>query len=294
MRKHPGFLRLISVCVLSVGLLVEPSGARSAGQEPSLPTAEVVEAFLARVFGYDPGVAWRILAIEPSEIPGVAHITVRFSDRGHATHLYVMPDGQHAVVGEAIPFGPSPFQPIRSKLEEGKGAARGPAKTEASISIVEFGDLQCSTCRLAHPVIARLLEDFPNVRFAFQQFPLPEHAWAVTAATYAECVRQADEDIFWKWLDLVYERQREIGSSNVEEKLAGYAAELGMDGEAVKSCAETPDALAAVRESVELGKALGVHATPTLFINGRRFTGIVSVPYEDLKALVRFEIEQGP
>jgi len=37
-----------------------------------------------------------------------------------------------------------------------------------------------------------------------------------------------------------------------------------------------------------LGKALDVHGTPTLFINGRRINNVLGMPYELLKDVVNW------
>jgi protein-disulfide isomerase len=46
-----------------------------------------------------------------------------------------------------------------------------------------------------------------------------------------------------------------------------------------------------VNKSLDFGKSLDVNSTPTVFINGRRVVGPANIPYDQLKALVQFEID---
>jgi protein-disulfide isomerase len=48
-----------------------------------------------------------------------------------------------------------------------------------------------------------------------------------------------------------------------------------------------------VRDSLELGRAVGVSGTPTVFMNGRKIGGITNLPYEMLKELAEFSEKQG-
>ena len=107
-------------------------------------------------------------------IEGLAEVTVVLaSPQGQElSRFYVAPDGTHALVGEIIPFGARPFDPMRTLLEKGiNGPAKGPK--EAAVTIVEFGDLQCPACKAAQPTVEALVAAEPNARFVFQSFPLP-------------------------------------------------------------------------------------------------------------------------
>ena len=102
------------------------------------------------------------------------------------------------MVGEIIPFGKQPFEQSRLELQKKvTGPTRGPAN--APVLLVEFSDLQCPHCKEANPTIERLLNEDPNVRFVFQNFPLPSHNWALKAAAYSDCVGRASNDTFWKF-----------------------------------------------------------------------------------------------
>ncbi|MBI2683493.1 MAG: thioredoxin domain-containing protein [Acidobacteriales bacterium] len=253
-----------------------------------LPTTEVVDAFLKRMFGYDPNFKYRILDISASTIPNVAHVVVVLGDQQGANHLYITPDGENAIVGDAIPFGVDPFAMARNKLAlEAKGQHRGPA--EAEVTLVEFSDLQCPYCKASQPVLDRVMKDYPNVRLVFQPFPLSIHPWAKKAASYAECVADQNKESFWSFVQGVYDEQEKITVADADTRLVTIAKAAGVDGEKAAACAAAPLTQAKLIQSEELGKSLGVTGTPTVFLNGRKISAIRDMPYELLKQMIEFE-----
>jgi protein-disulfide isomerase len=269
-----------------------------ARQEPSaalatnLPSEDAVNAFLHETFGYDPQVTWKIASIEPSKAEGLAEVNVQISGpQGQGGQkFFVTADGKHALVGDVIPFGKHPFEETRLELEKKvAGPARGPVN--APVTIVEFSDLQCPHCKEANPTIERLLNDNPNVRLVFQNFPLPMHNWAQKAAAYADCVGKSSNDGFWKFISSVYEEQAQITAENADQKLTELADKAGVKGADIAACSATPEAQSRVEASVNLGKSVEVSATPTLFINGRP-VGMNGNNYDVLKQLVDFSAKE--
>lgn len=252
-----------------------------------LPTPDEVDVALKRSFGYDPSITWRILHIALSEAPGISDVYVLVNNKDYV-HFYVLP-GQKAIQGEMIPFGPNPFADDRKKLQAANGPARGPQTPV--ISMVEFSDLECPYCKAAQPMVEKLATDFPQVRYVFQNFPLPMHPWAMKAAKYADCAASQNHTAFWKYIDSVFENQGSIASATADDRLKELAGEAGLDAQKISACAASPDTDARVNKSIALGKSAGVQGTPTLFINGRKLPGLGGMDYDHLKALVQFEID---
>jgi protein-disulfide isomerase len=255
-----------------------------------MPTKDEVEAAMKRTLGYDPSLTWIVYDIRPAVIPGVADILVSINKQ-NPQHIYMSTESQNAIVGEMLPFGPDPFVPIRAKLQAADGPAQG-AQTPA-ILMIEFSDLECPHCKAAQPIVEKLVTDFPQVRYIFQQFPLPAsmHPWALKAAEYADCVGRLNAGSFWKYIDTVFENQGSIAAATADDQLKGFATTAGLDAQKISTCAGLPQTEAKVKKSVDLGQSLDVTQTPTLFVNGRRVLGIADIPYEQLKHLVQFEID---
>ena len=271
------------------------AAAPAAAASPSgtkLPSEDEVNAFLQQTFGYDSSLTWRIIDIKPAPAAGLAEVNLLISSaQGQQSNkIYVTPDGTHAVIGEIIPFGSKPFAAARAELEKGiNGPSRGPA--DASVTIVEFSDLQCPHCKEAQPVIEKLLDEEKNARFVFQNFPLPSHDWARKAALYSDCVAQASKDAIWKFVDATEEAQAEITAANADEKLTALADKAGVKGSDIAACSTRPETAARVEKSLALGKAVDVSGTPTLYINGRKVSP-GGVPEDVLKKLVEFQAQQ--
>ena len=131
------------------------------------------------------------------------------------------------------------------------------------------------------PVIARFIADHPGqVRYILRDYPLDAecnnnvantiHPSACEAAVAVRLARtHGREDQMIEWIfenqpsltpDLVKQGARDIGQ--VTDFDAKYASTL----ESVKS-------------DIALGKQLGVMATPTFFINGKKVDGALPVQY---------------
>lgn len=256
----------------------------------ALPTKDDVEAAMKRTFGYDPSITWVIYDISPSLVPGLADVLLSINKQ-QTQHVFYYAPNQSAIIGELIPFGPNPFTSIRTTLQAADGPSLGPQSPV--IMMVEFSDLECPHCKAAQPVLEKLVGDFPQVRYTFQQFPLPAsmHPWALKAAEYADCAGRANPSLFWKYVDAIFENQGSIAAPTADDKLKEFATTLGLDPQKLSTCAADPQTEARVKKSLDLGQSLDVTQTPTLFVNGRRVLGITDIPYEKLKDLVQFEID---
>jgi protein-disulfide isomerase len=271
-----------------------PAPAAAPDVKPMLlPSPAQVEAALKRTLGYDPSLSWQVVDVRPSSIPGLVELFISINKQ-QPVRIYWSLEEQAAIVGELIPFGPNPFEPARQKLRAADGPSRG--ATNAAILIVDFSDLECPHCKAAQPVLEKLAAEFPQVRLVFQQFPLPEslHPWAMKAALYADCAARtepAGKEAFWKYVDAIFENQGAIAAPIADDKLKELANGAGLNAQKVADCSTALETQARVKKSMELGQALDVNETPTVFINGRRVKSVASIPYEQLKAMVQFEID---
>ena len=267
----------------------KPPAKSAAANSGDLPSEATVDSFMHQQFGYQPELTWKISGIKPSLIPGLAEVTVVLAtpQGQQLSRFYVGPDGEHALIGEIIPFGAKPFDPAKKKLEKGiTGPSRGPK--DAAVTIVEFGDLQCPACKAAQPTIEALVAAEPTARFVFQNFPLEMHNWAAKGAAYADCVGRASNDAFWKFISKAYETQSDITAENADEKLTALADGAGVKGSEIAACATQPDTKSRVDASIALGKSVDITGTPTLFINGRKIGNFDTQYLEVYKKLVEF------
>ena len=268
------------------------------------PSKNAIDSFVRQMTGGpNPSITWTVSDIKSRAVADLTQVTVLMNTpqgRGGAV-FFVTADGKHALLGETVPFGTNPFAAARAKLLRGiNGPSHGPAN--ASVTIVEFADLQCPACKAALPEIQKLISDEPNAKFVFQQFPLTmAHHWAMKAAEYGECVHQQNPAAFWKYVDAVYAAQEQITSETnntddagkkAEPKLKQIASSAGVDGEKVAACANLPATAQRVKQSMELGKQLDITGTPTLFVGGRKINNLGQLSYDQLRKLVAFMAKQ--
>lgn len=161
-------------------------------------------------------------------------------------------------------------------------AQRGNAK--ARVTLVEFSDYQCPYCaRAAKSIDAMLATRGNDVRYVVMPFPLDSiHPWARNAAIAAQCAQQQNAAAFWALNDAYYAQQGAFNKDNLLPKSRELLAAAKLDLKRWDACVGDPDAKdyakarAAVDAAVALGRSLGVNATPSFFVNGRKFAGVPS------------------
>jgi protein-disulfide isomerase len=141
--------------------------------------------------------------------------------------------------------------------------AIGPA--HAAVTIVEYGDFECPSCKQAAPVVKLVLDRFKErVRFVYRHFPQEEvHPHAMHAAEAAETA--AAQGKFWLMHDLLFESQPHLKLP----QLKSYAERLQLDMERYTSEMDDHLYLQRVREHMQSGRESGVRSTPGFFVNGK-------------------------
>jgi len=139
-------------------------------------------------------------------------------------------------------------------------------KTDALITLVEYGDYQCPHCGRAYPIVKAVQKHFGDrLRFVFRNFPLQEaHPWAEAAAETAEFA--AAEGKFWPMHDLLFENQNRFGG----ELFARLGSQLGLNPRSLQQALDDGLFAERVRHDFSGGVRSGVNGTPTFFINGQR------------------------
>jgi protein-disulfide isomerase len=268
------------------------------------PSRATVAAFVKILWGYDPDREWAIWAIQKTQAPGVSRVVVEVTQKSDPQHhvasaaFLVTPEGKYLIAPNLAlePFGAHPYAAARQMLlERADGPSRGAAGKK--LEMVEFADLQCPHCRLVEPTIQRLLTDFPQAHFVFENFPLVSiHTEAFKAAAYSVCVaKEAGNTAFFKFIDDVFANQDRLTPDTSDMVLGNAATKIGLDAAKIGACSYSPEAKAAVNASMQLAKDLYVDETPTLFVNGRPIpVGQVAsgqLPYDTLRKIVDYQIK---
>ena len=140
----------------------------------------------------------------------------------------------------------------------------------APVTIVEYGDFQCPACQAYYPVVEQVFDaSSSTVKMIFREFPLPQHAEAIPSAKAAEAA--GDQGKFWDMFALLYQNGTDWENlSDATSIFDGYAQKLGLNMTQFAVDMNSTTTAQKITDSVTVGTAAGIDATPTFFINGYR------------------------
>jgi Na+/H+ antiporter NhaA len=184
--------------------------------------------------------------------PAVSWIVLRVTRRlPRAMRLRALVGSAEEIVDLAVP------------VDEERDHVRGPQ--EASVTLLEYGDLECPYCGRAETVVRELLSDFGDLRYVWRHLPLNDvHPHAQMAAEASEAA--AAQGKFWEMHDTMLAHQGDLTLRDI----LGYAQELGLDIDKFKAALRKRKGSGRIAEDVESADLSGVSGTPTFFINGHR------------------------
>lgn len=139
---------------------------------------------------------------------------------------------------------------------------------DAPVTVVEFFDPACETCRAFHPVVKEILDDFKGqVRVVLRYAAF--HQGSDEVVRMLETARS--QGVFEPVLEAVLAAQPQWASHGAPNlPLAWAAAErAGLDVERARQNLNAPAILDIARQDADDIAALGVRKTPTFFVNGK-------------------------
>jgi protein-disulfide isomerase/uncharacterized membrane protein len=172
-------------------------------------------------------------------------------------------------------FETAPVEQIDLEGVPGKGPADAPVK------VVEYSDFLCPFCRnLAAGLTQFVPQAGGRMVLYFKNYPLdqecnPElprstHPGACQLALGAICAQYQGKFPAYHNRVFAAEGLRTPQASDVV-RLAG---EAGLNPDAMRGCLEDPQAKADLAAQIEEGRRIGINATPTLYVNGKKLPRI--------------------
>jgi protein-disulfide isomerase len=156
----------------------------------------------------------------------------------------------------------------------------------AKVTIVEFFDPSCETCRAFYPVVKSIVNaSFGQVRLVVRYAPL--HRGSDTAVKILEAARIQGK--YWEALERTLAQQPQWAShdSPQPELIWTFIGDTGLDIAKARADAGSPAITALLRQDVADMQALNVDRTPGFFVNG---TPLREFGEAQLKALVEQEL----
>jgi protein-disulfide isomerase len=161
-----------------------------------------------------------------------------------------------------------PLNRLQPPVDASRDHIGGPV--DAPITLVEYGDYQCTYCRRVHAGIKRLREERlgDQLRYVFRHLPNARpHPQAWLAAQAAEAA--AAQGAFWEMHEYLFAHQAELDRN----RLVWAAGELGLDVERFARELDDRAHVGRIEQDFAGGRQSGADSTPTFFINGRRYDG---------------------
>ncbi len=169
----------------------------------------------------------------------------------------------------------------QSALEREGAPIKGP--DDAKVTIVEFFDPACGTCRDFYPLVKRLIDQYPGkVRVMVRYAPL--HAGSDQVVRMLEAARYQGK--FWQALELLFRSQDRWVVNHRSQPMRALTVlrVLGLDMERFSADMNRPELVQTIQRDVQDGRTLNVRATPEFFVNGRPMP---SFGYDQLSRLVK-------
>jgi len=267
--------------------------ATATKEEPSAPlTPEIsrrIENEIRSRYNVPPQITIALGAPKAGSMAGYDDLVVTFSGGKQTTshNFLVSKDRKMLAHLETIDIS----QDLMSKIDVKGRPVKG--NPNAKVTIVNYDDFQCPFCSRMHSTLFdNVFKDYSDkVRVIYKDYPLVEiHPWAMHAAIAGNCLGEQNSQAYWDFADYVHANQRVIAGksrteafTNLDNAAKEQAQKYKLDQDKLQACVQKQDE-SGVRASMAEGDKLGVDSTPTLFINGERFTGVV--PEQELRAVL--------
>ena len=158
----------------------------------------------------------------------------------------------------------------------------------AKVTIVEFFDPACETCRAFHPFVKQIMDANPGkIRLVMRYTPF--HDGSDMVVKILEAARLQDK--FWETLDATYAAQPVWAShgNSQPEKLWMRLGGAGLNLKQIRTDMDHPFIGDRMRQDMADARQLQVTKTPSFFVNGKP---LVRFGYETLQALIESELNK--
>ena len=157
-------------------------------------------------------------------------------------------------------------------------------KPDAPIKMIEFASLTCGHCaRFHNEVMPTIKEKYINngkIFFTYKDFPLDK--FALKASIISRCSGNKN---YFSFLDVFYKKQSSwTRSQDPFKSLLKIAKIGGLKDEEIKVCVgnkSIEDGL--LKDRLQSSKRYDITATPTIYFNGKKYTGDLTLEALELK-----------
>ena len=139
---------------------------------------------------------------------------------------------------------------------------------DGDVTVVEFFDYNCPYCRRVKPNIEALLDEDPNVRLVYREWPILGDG-SVFAARAALAAREQGKYEEFHWALMGMQGRAE------EASVIQVAQEIGLDIAQLRRDMQAPEIDAHIAASMEMSRQLGFNGTPSFVIGDALVPGVI-------------------
>ncbi|MDX8385812.1 MAG: thioredoxin domain-containing protein [Gallionella sp.] len=161
-------------------------------------------------------------------------------------------------------------------------------KSDAPVTIVEFLDPACETCRKFYPLVKQIMADNPDkIRIVLRYAPF--HAGSDKVVAMLEAARKQGK--FWEALEILLSFQSGWTKHHTANPEAAWQVlrRIGLDMAQMNQDMNSTETANVIAQDLADAKTLNVTMTPEFFVNGKP---LPSFGFDQLKALVDEAVEE--
>lgn len=181
------------------------------------------------------------------------------------------------VVAVMLALGASAGTPSSSPNGSSLAPAGNPHLGTGRVEVVEFADYECPGCAVIAPILADIASS-NGATLVYRYFPLDSiHPNADASARAAAAADRQGH--FWQVSEALFARQNEwkdLSATDGDAFFRMLVSSLGLDVAAWQAAYASAEVEAIVDADRQAAAGLGLQGTPTLFINGRLYSGPLS------------------
>jgi len=221
--------------------------------------------------------AWSALQLSVVVEPGATDAGLQKVRVNHVTEAGRIPvDGLVDAAGTM--FFPGDFAKSAAEMKTKRDArlapivalapARGPK--DAPITIVEFSDFQCPSCKRGAETFDPIFEaSAGKIRHIRIDMPIiSAHPWAFPAALIGRAIWHQSPEAFWKYKKTLYEGQSEMNAFQIDQFGRDFAVDHELDMKRFDADLASEDLRKEILTGLGTAFTMQVSATPTYFVNG--------------------------
>lgn len=169
-------------------------------------------------------------------------------------------------------------------------------EVDAPVTIVEFGDFKCPSCKAwGETIFPQLVKDYVDIgKVNFSYINVLFHGEESTLGSLAaESVFKQNPDVYWNFHKALFEEQPDEDHDTLwitEEKIIEIASTIpNIDVEKLKTDIELQSDIEEVNKDTKLVEEFKVQFTPSIMVNGTMLED--PFDYEAIKNLIEKELE---